>query len=124
MGKIVTLIFGLAVIVTGVVIAESEGAEKVFAVTVQIFGALLSPIAIPLMFGMLFRSRPPEARLLALLGGLLTYGILVQFTDDFAIYTGGEILVGLCLYFGEGWLGKRPPAKEDEVERLFDKLTS
>lgn len=123
-GKIVTLIFGLAVIVTGVVIAESKGAEKVFTATVQIFGALLSPIAIPLMLGMLFRKPTARGAVLALLGGLLTYGILVQITDDFAIYTGGEILVGLCLYFGEGWLGKRDPAKEEQVKRLFDKLTS
>ncbi len=123
-GKIVTLIFGLAVIVTGVVIAESKGAEKVFTATVQVFGALLSPIAIPLMLGMLFRKPTARGAVLALLGGLLTYGILVQITNNFAIYTGGEILVGLCLYFGEGWIGKRALAKEEEVEYLFGKLTS
>ena len=123
-GKIVTLIFGIAIIITGIIITESKGAEKVFTATVQIFGALLSPIAIPLMFGMLFRKPTARGAILALAGGLLTYAILVQITDNFAIYTGGEILVGLCLYFGEGWIGTRTPEKEKEVKNLFDKLTS
>ena len=76
------------------------------------------------MFGMLFRKPTARGAILALAGGLLTYAILVQITDNFAIYTGGEILVGLCLYFGEGWIGTRTPAKEEEVKHLFDKLTS
>ena len=76
------------------------------------------------MFGMLFRKPTARGAIFALAGGLLTYAILVQITDNFAIYTGGEILVGLCLYFGEGWIGTRTPEKEREVENLFDKLAS
>ena len=68
-GKIITLIFGIAIIITGIIITESKGAEKVFTATVQIFGALLSPIAIPLMFGMLFRKPTARGAILALAGG-------------------------------------------------------
>lgn len=100
-GMVVTVTFGLAVIVTAVFVAQSEGAEKVFNYTVKLFGGLLPPIAIPLMFGMLFKRPTARGSILALVGGFITYFILTQYTDRFELYTGGEILVALILYFGE-----------------------
>lgn len=118
-GMITTVVFGLAIMITSTIITQSDGAEKVFSATVKIFGALLSPIAVPLMFGMLFKKPTARGAIMALVGGFVTYAILVQFTDNFAIYTGGEILVALILYFGEGFFAKRTPEKDQEVEALF-----
>ena len=123
-GKLVTVIFGLSVLVTAVIVAYSPGVNKVFSATVKIFGALLSPVAIPLMFGMLWKRTSARGAVLALVGGFLTYAVLVQWTDSFAVYTGGEILVALLIYFGEGLVAKRTPEKEEEVEALFRRLAA
>lgn len=121
-GKITTIVFGVAIICTATVITQSAGAEKVFSATVKIFGALLSPIAVPLMFGMLYKKATARGAILSLVGGFATYAILIQFTDNFAIYTGGEILVSLIIFFGEGLISKRSPEKETEVQNLFERL--
>ena len=38
---------------------------------------------------------------------MITYFIVIQYTDRFEIYTGVEILIALAIYFGEGYIGKR-----------------
>ena len=123
-GMVVTVTFGLAVIVSATLIAQSDGAEKVFNYTVKLFGGLLPPIAIPLMFGMIFRRPTARGSILSLVGGFITYAILLQYTDRFELYTGGEMLVALIIYFGEGYLSKRSDEKEAEVQEVFKRLTT
>ena len=96
--------------------------NKVFALTVKLFGGLLSPIAIPLMFGMIWKRPTARGAILSFIGGVTTYFIMIQFTDRFEIYTGVEILVALVIYFGEGYISKRSAEKEAEVEALFEKI--
>ena len=56
-------------------------------------------------------------------GGFATFGILRNlYPDSFAIYTGGEMLVASIIYFGDGFLSRRTPEKEAEVERLFERI--
>ncbi|MEE2659206.1 MAG: hypothetical protein VX733_11925 [Candidatus Latescibacterota bacterium] len=121
--RIATVAFGTAVIVTGVMVAEAEGMNKVFSATVKLFGAILAPIAIPLMFGMLWSRTTARGAILSVLGGFTAFAVLKShYPDDFAIYTGGEILVALAIYFGEGLLARRTDSKEREVEQLFDRI--
>ena len=121
-GMITTVTFGLLVIVSAVLIAQSDGAEKVFNYTVKLFGGLLPPIAIPLMFGMIFKRPTARGAILALVGGFITYLILTQYSSRFEVCAGGEMLVSLILYFGEGYLFRRSPEKEAEVEEVFKRL--
>ena len=122
-GMIATVTFGLLVIVSAVLIAQSDGAEKVFNYTVKLFGGLLPPIAIPLMFGMIFKRPTARGAILALVGGFITYLILTQYSSRFEICAGGEMLVSLILYFGEGYICKRSDEKEKEVEEVFERIT-
>ena len=121
-GMTTTAIFGVAVLVTAVVISQSQGMNKVFSLTVKLFGGLLSPIAIPLMLGMIWKRPTARGAILSFIGGVITYFIMIQYTDRFEIYTGVEILVALAIYFGEGYIGKRSEEKEAEVTALFDRI--
>lgn len=122
-GRIATLTFGTAVLGTALMVDGSAGIGKVFSQTVKLFGAILPPVAIPLMFGMLFKRTTTRGALGALIGGFVTFGILRNiYPDSFAIYTGGEMLVASIIFFGEGYISKRTPEKEAEVERLFERL--
>ena len=123
-GMAMTAIFGIAVLVTAVVISQSPGMNKVFTLTIELFGGLLPPIAIPLMFGMIWKRPTARGAILSFIGGVATYFIMIQFTDRFEIYTGVEILVALTIYFGEGYLSRRSEEKEAEVAALFERIES
>ena len=104
-------------------VAQSEGVEKVFSKTIKLFSALLPPVAIPLMFGMIWKRTTARGAILSLVGGFLAFIALESlYPDDFVIYTGGELVVALLIYFGEGLVGRRNEEKEREVGALFDKL--
>ncbi len=122
-GRLATLAFGTAVLGAALAVDGSAGIGKVFSQTVKLFAAILPPVAIPLMFGMLFKRTTTRGALASLIGGFVAFAILKNiYPDDFAIYTGGEILVSLVIFFGEGYLTRRSPEKEAEVERLFERL--
>jgi len=92
---------------------------------VKLFGAILPPVAIPLMFGMLWKKTTARGAIGALVGGIVTFAVLkYYYPDNFTIYTGGEMVVAFLIYFGEGFLTKRSPEKEKEVEELMERLSS
>ena len=122
-GMYTTIAFGLTVLAASIWVAQSEGVEKVFSKTIKLFSALLPPVAIPLMFGMIWKRTTARGAILSLVGGFLAFIALESlYPDDFVIYTGGELVVALLIYFGEGFIGRRSEEKEREVEALFDKL--
>lgn len=122
-GRLATLAFGTAVLGAALAVDGSAGIGKVFSQTVKLFGAILPPIAIPLMFGMLWKHTTARGAIGALVGGFATFAVLkTMYPDSFAIYTGGEMLVATLIFFGDGFISKRTPEKEAEVEALFDRL--
>jgi len=125
-GMMATAAFGLAVVVAAVIVSMSPGMNKVFSFTVKLLGGLLSPIAIPLMFGMIYKKATTRGAILSFCGGMLTYLIatLVYDVSAFEVYAGLEILVCVVIYFGESLLGSRSKKKEEEVDALFEKLAS
>ncbi len=125
-GMMATAAFGLAVIVAAVIVSMSPGMNKVFSFTVKLLGGLLSPIAIPLMFGMIYKKATTRGAILSFCGGMLTYLIatLVYDVAAFEVYAGLEILVCVVIYFGESLIGSRSQEKEEEVDALFEKLAS
>ncbi len=123
-GMYATIAFGLAVLATSIWVSQSEGTEKVFKKTIELFSALLPPVAIPLMFGMAWKRTTARGAVLSLVGGFLTFALLKSlYPDQFVIYTGGEVLASLLIFFGEGFIGKRSEEKERQVEELFAKVT-
>ncbi|MDP7364243.1 MAG: sodium/solute symporter, partial [Candidatus Latescibacteria bacterium] len=122
-GRLATLAFGTAVLGAALAVDGSAGIGKVFSKTVQLFAAILPPVAIPLMFGMLFKRATVRGALGALVGGFAAFAILKSiYPDSFAIYTGGEMIVASIIFFGDGFLSRRTPEKEAEVEALFERI--
>lgn len=122
-GRLATLAFGLAVVGTAMAVASGEGMGKVFEQTVKLFAAILPPVAIPLMFGMLWRRTTARGAILSMAGGFAAFGVLKWlYPNDFAIYTGGEMLVAAVIYFGEGYVSRTSPERAAQVEELFDRL--
>ena len=122
--KVSTVVIGMAVVATAMAMSQASGTGKVFSITVKIFAGILPPVAIPLMFGMIWRRPTARGAILALAGGFATFAVLwPMYPDNFAIYCGGEMVVACLLYFGEGFLSSRSAEKEKEVEELFLRLT-
>ena len=121
-GMTITAIFGIAVVVTAIVISQSQGMNKVFALTVKLFGGLLSPIAIPLMFGMIWKR--PTARgcnpvVYRRCDHLFHHDSVHRQVRT--IHGGGDPgCTGHLLR--RGYIGKRSAEKEAEVEALFEKI--
>ena len=122
-GMIATVAFGMAVLITAIWVAESEGIGKVFEKTIKMFSAVLPPVAIPLMFGLIWRRTTARGAILSLIGGLLTYALFNSiYPDNFTINLGAELVVSFLIYFAEGFVSKRSAEKEREVAALFDRL--
>lgn len=120
-----TVGFGLAVLATALGVAASEGVNKVFSQTVKLYGAILAPIAIPLMFGMLWRRPSARGALASLIVGFcITLYLKSAHPDSFVIYTGGGMLASLVIFFGDGFLSRRSAAKEQEIDALFAQVNS
>ena len=122
-GMIATVAFGMAVLITAIWVAESEGIGKVFEKTIKMFSAVLPPVAIPLMFGLIWKRTTARGAILSLIGGLLTYALFNSiYPDNFTLNLGAELVVSFLIYFAEGFVSKRSAEKEREVAALFDRL--
>ena len=99
--------------------------NKVFSFTVKLMGGLLSPIAIPLMFGMIYRKATTRGAILSFIGGMMTYLIatLIYDVQEFQVYAGLEILVCLVIYFGESLIGTRTEEKEQDEDKGGRRIT-
>ena len=127
-GLIATIVLGLLTIVSALIVWSNPAADRAFKVTVEWFTALLGPVTIPLLFGMLFRRTTWRGALGSLVAGFLTFAVLrVAFHDfapphRFAICTGGELLAAFLVFFGEGFLSRQTDDEKKRVSKLFDRL--
>lgn len=125
-GMISTIIFGLLTIVSALVTIQMKGA---FNTMVEWYAAILGPISIPLLFGMVFRKPTWRGAIYSWAAGFIAfvivkYGIplLTGFETSFAQYTGAELLISFCVFYFEGKLNKQTLEEEERVNLLFNKL--
>lgn len=88
------------------------------------FAALLGPISIPMILGLLpiFKRSGSTAALLSIIGGLSTF-VLIKLTAiqvSLAIELSAPLAVSLILYIGYGFVVKKPVP--DKVENLLGSL--
>ncbi|HIE50337.1 MAG TPA: hypothetical protein EYP85_01140 [Armatimonadetes bacterium] len=137
-GLLATAIFGAVTVACGLATVRVEGAEKAFAAMVKWYAALLGPVAIPLLFGMLYRHTTWRGALAAWLGGFVTFVVSKYWLVGWAVrsftgyppseelawtlYTGAELLVTLGIFLLEGRLGRMTEQEETRVEALFAQL--
>ncbi|MFK5973879.1 MAG: Na+:solute symporter [Flavobacteriaceae bacterium] len=79
------------------------------------FGALLGPIAVPLLFGLIpiFRSCGPLAAISSVLAGLLAFTITkIMPMDNMALEVGLPVFVSMLVFCILGWVVKKPITKK------------
>lgn len=129
-GRIATFLF-IALSVVIALAANSFGG--VLGLLVLWFGALIGPIAIPMLFGMLpaFRRSGPSAAILSWACGLLVF-LLTKYVfasqvaslgkDWVATFTvAGPVLVAFVVFVVVGWLH---PWRDEKSDQLVDALGS
>lgn len=114
-GRVLTVVF---VFLSVLIAINAEHLGGVLGIIVNWVGALIGPISIPMMLGMLrpFRRIGPTAALISWAGGLITYG-LTKYAWGFedAITVVSPVLVSMVLFVVVGILHRDAPAEADEI---------
>ncbi|GAA2362077.1 Na+:solute symporter [Saccharopolyspora halophila] len=118
-GRITTFSF---IALTMIVATQAENLGGVLSIVVSWVAALMGPISVPLLLGMLpwFRRSGPRAALISWAGGLVTYALLYYGMDASETATvASPILVSLTLFIGLGAVASERTA---EVDGMLDEL--
>lgn len=110
--RVTTFIFTILTIVVAV---QYEYFGGVLGLIVTWFGALLGPIAVPLLFGLipLFRTCGPVAAISSVVAGLITFAITKILTmESMALEVGLPVIVAMLVYSIIGWIWKDPVTQE------------
>ncbi|PKA97490.1 Na+/proline symporter [Flavobacteriaceae bacterium MAR_2009_75] len=108
LARITTFCFTICTIITALNASHFGG---VFGLIVSWFAALLGPISIPMILGLVpaFAKSDGRAALISIVGGLLTFIALKIFPiDSFALEIGGPTLVSFFLYVIYGLFNRKP----------------
>ncbi|WP_263247522.1 sodium:solute symporter family transporter [Saccharopolyspora rosea] len=114
-GRVLTVGF---VALSAVIAFCADGLGGVLGIVVAWVGALIGPISIPMMLGMLrpFRHVGPTAALTSWAGGLVAYGLTKyawQLGDVLTVVT--PVLVSALLFVGVGAAYRDAPPEADEI---------
>ncbi|BCL83238.1 sodium-coupled permease [Ktedonobacteria bacterium brp13] len=112
--RITTLIFTA---ISMVVAVQANSFGGVLGLIVTWFGALVGPISIPMLFGLLptFKRCGPAAAIISWAGGILAFALIKYgIASDVTATVGVPVLVSAILYIGIGLLTKqvKPEAAE------------
>ncbi|RSN42211.1 Na+:solute symporter [Amycolatopsis sp. WAC 04197] len=119
--RISTVIF---VVLTMVVATQAEKLGGVLGIVVLWVAALMGPISVPLLLGMLpaFRRSGSRAALISWAGGLIAYAIAYYgYNATLAVTVSTPILVSLALFIGLGYLMSERKASTDEIIDTIDR---
>ncbi|GGW39486.1 sodium:solute symporter family protein [Arenibacter certesii] len=110
--RITTLVFTSLTIV---IAFQYDYFGGVLGLIVTWFGALLGPIAVPLLFGLIpiFKTCGPRAAISSVLAGLVAFTITkLTSMDSMALEVGLPVMVSMLVFCIFGWLLKEPVSKE------------
>ncbi|WP_026811163.1 sodium:solute symporter family protein [Arenibacter latericius] len=110
--RITTFVFTSLTIV---IAFQYEYFGGVLGLIVTWFGALLGPIAVPLLFGLIpiFKTCGPRAAISSVLAGLVAFTITkLTSMDSMALEVGLPVMVSMLVFCIFGWVLKEPVSKE------------
>lgn len=113
---------------TIVVAFQYEYFGGVLGLIVTWFGALLGPIAVPLLFGLIpaFKTCGPVAAISSIIAGLVTFAVTKSIDmDSMALEVGLPVIASTIVYCGIGFImrNKPVPATVQELEKVVAKPT-
>lgn len=134
-GLIATGVFGAITIACGLATESLGGA---FEAMVNWYAAVLGPVSIPLLFGMLVPWTTWRGALLSWLGGFVTF-VVVKYWGATALgmalwgdappealawtmSTGAELAVAFAIFMGEGAINRMNADEQARVDGLFRRL--
>jgi len=119
-GLLATGVLGAITILSGLLAPVLGGAFKAM---MDWYAAVLGPVSVPLLFGMLTRRTTWRGALAAWAAGFATFVIAKYgFGASWTVYTGLELLVTFVVFFGEGYLRRMPAEEAARVDALFAEL--
>lgn len=134
-GLAATVVFGIITIACGLATESLGGA---FAAMIDWYAAILGPVSIPLLFGMLTRRTTWRGALLSWLGGFVTFIVFKYWATSavcavlfgeapgealaWTVTTGAELLVAFAIFLLEGFVSEQTPEERRRVQSLFDRL--
>ena len=126
-GMIATAVLGMLTIAAALLTIQLQGA---FKAVIEWYAAILGPVSIPLLFGMLLKKPTWRGALGAWAAGfatflLIKYGwpVLTGKPTTFAWYTGMELLISFLVFWLDGFVSSHSAGKQRQIEDLFDQIT-
>lgn len=118
--RMTTFIFTFLTLLIGI---QNEHFGGVIGLIIQWFGALIGPISVPMILGLLpaFKHSDAKAAITSVFGGLATFVILKFVTVPLSISVGAPVIVSLIIYTGMGFINRNHPIKP-EVEQLIAQI--
>lgn len=119
-GLLATVVLGTVTIGCGLLTSVIGSAFKAM---MDWYAAILGPVSVPLLFGMLNRRTSWRGALAAWAAGFVTfvtlkYGLQTSWT----VYTGGELLVTFVVFFAEGYLRPMPADEAARAAKLLARV--
>lgn len=134
-GYLVTLVFGVLTVVAAF---ETESLGGAFKAMMDWYAAVLGPVSIPLLLGMVVKRTTWRGALASWIGGFVTFVVFKYWATDaialavfggspdealsWTLTTAAELLVSFALFFGEGYLSRQTPEEQQRVDALFQRL--
>lgn len=118
--RLTTFVF---LLITIIIAWNSSSFGGVIGLIITWFSALLGPISVPMILGLLpmFKHSNSTAALLSIFGGLLTFALFkLAFTVSYGWELSGPIITSLVIYIGYGLIVRKPI--NPEVENLVNSL--
>jgi SSS family solute:Na+ symporter len=104
---------------------QAEAFGGVLGLIITWFGALLGPVSIPMLLGLLpaFRHSDHRAAILSILGGFTAFVVTRYFLADVpqVVQIASPVVVSFLLFTLVGWLNRREEVAE-QVDRLHESL--
>ena len=115
--RITTFVFTFLTLLIGIL---NERFGGVIGLIIEWFGALIGPISVPMVLGLLpmFKHSNEKAAISSVFAGLLTFVLTKVITVPLSISVGAPVIVSLVVFIGLGLLARNNKLKP-EVEELI-----
>lgn len=121
-GLLATGVLGAISIAAGLLAPTLGGAFKGM---MDWYAAILGPVSVPLLLGMLNGRTTWRGALAAWAAGFATFLLLKYGAGaSWTVYTGAELLVTFGVFLGEGYIGKMTSEERERVDELMDQVGS